>query len=110
MIFSLSALVAFYKGNALENDTIKNIRKHDGSEYDIIDTPKVLNWIHTLWQEYKEPNENECCDLMNKILSAQEVWDEDLNSITELAEKSGHYLHLILNKGIEKAIEESKLL
>lgn len=87
LTFSLSALIAFY------------IRKGSSRDYQLKDDESNLSFFNSL----KEMNLG---DIVNKTLSKQILWDEDLTLLPNFVEKVLEYLKIIADKGINSAVSE----
>ncbi|MBR8748610.1 Altronate oxidoreductase [Fusobacterium sp. DD29] len=91
LLFSLAALIRFYKGVRENGDSI-NLR----------DDAKFLDLYKKLWEtsDYKH--------IVTTILGMKEHWDIDLNEIPGMTDLVTQYLTSIDTKGIKEALKEVK--
>jgi tagaturonate reductase len=94
LIFSLAALILFYKNQYSINDRIE-LR-----EYQINDDPDVIGFFKEL------SNEINCRTIITKTLSNAYFWGTDLNKIDEMTEKVTEYYKSISMTGMRDAIIE----
>lgn len=91
LVFSLAAMIAYFKGEI------------QGECYKIQDDDWILDFYKKAWDE---------CDgrpisihqLVEKVLSLDKVWKRDLNEIPYLTLTVSHYLFLIEQVGMKKAV------
>lgn len=95
MAFSLGALICFYRG------------KRGDEIIPLNDEERFLKLYSEIWNNYDNTLEKSQ-EIAKKVLGYKEHWDRDLNEIPELTEIVGENIWLIMNKGIEVAIEELK--
>jgi tagaturonate reductase len=74
LIFSLAALIRFYKG------------EWNGEPIALNDTPEVLNFFKKVWSG------NDITIVAHRVLSNKEFWDMDLTTISGLEDKVKNYL------------------
>jgi len=74
LIFSLAALIRFYKG------------EWKGEPIALNDTPEVLSFFKKVWSG------NDCTIVAHRVLSNKEFWDLDLTTISGLEDKVKSYL------------------
>jgi len=103
LTFSLAALFAFYKGDAVHEGAL--IGNRNGNEYKIIDDLSVLNTFLDIWNQW-DGSKAELEAICLKLLGKEEWWECDLNSIAGLREKVSNYLFDIMTKGIENVLKD----
>lgn len=91
LLFSLAALIRFYKGIRENGDTIQ-----------LRDDRHHLDMYEDLWQENNYEN------IVKYVLGLKSHWDIDLNSVDGMAELVTKYLENIDKNGVERALEEVK--
>lgn len=92
LVFSLAALVAFYKGD------------RDGVQIDLKDDEDVIDLFKVLWANYDGTRlglEN----LVEKVLGYVKNWEMDLNKVDNLSRQVTDYLEVILEKGMQEAVK-----
>ena len=99
--FSMAALIAFYRGIKLENGKLSGVR--NGEVYSIQDDPHILEFFADLWSSYGVSGDMN--DLVYKVLSNQELWEQDLTTLPNFLQSVTDNLNTILNYGIKKAID-----
>jgi tagaturonate reductase len=92
LIFSLAALIIFYKHQKSNNDEIK-LREHR-----LNDDQEVINFFSDLRNEYNYE------EVVKLTLSNVKFWDTDLNQIEGITEKVTGYYHSISIQGMRNAI------
>lgn len=93
LVFSLAALMAFYKG-------------YRGSvAIELQDDEDILKLYKGVWDEYDQ-DKIELQEVVGQILAYKKNWKMDLNEIKSLKRKVTDYLSLILEQGMEKAIAQ----
>ena len=85
LLFSLAALIAFYKGD------------RNGEKITLNDNAEVLEFIKRQWAS------NEVESIVKNVLANDHFWGEDLTKIQGIVELVSNYLELILNKGMKEA-------
>ncbi|MDT7830353.1 tagaturonate reductase [Pricia sp. S334] len=93
IVFGLSALIRFYKGEA------------DGNPIPLKDDPKILSFFASKWKKY-DSDFLTLEDLSKSILCNTFIWNEDLTEIDGLAEKVAQNLGRIQSKGIRPALSD----
>jgi tagaturonate reductase len=93
LVFSLAALIRFYKG------------ERKGEEIKLRDTEEILELYKELWTNYDNTEEG-LRNIVKKVLGYEKNWGLDLNTIDGLTDKVTEYLINIEKKGINKAILE----
>lgn len=92
MVFSLSALLSFYKG------------KREKEVIPLEDDPTVLEWFTASWKSVA--NETMKVEqLVQRTLGKQEIWGMDLNEVVGLTDLVTEYLKQIEQSGMESALE-----
>lgn len=94
LVFGLAALVYFYKGE-FENGGYYGCRGDE--KYEIRDSESVLSFMNDAW--YGERT-------VNKILSNEDFWDENLTEIDGLENLVSDYLNEIKSCGVKAAAEK----
>ncbi len=92
LVFSLAAMIAYFKGET------------EGKCYNIQDDEWILEFYKEAWA---------ACDgrpisiyqLVEKVLSLDKVWKQNLNEIPNLTITVSHYLFLIQQVGMKKAVK-----
>lgn len=101
--FSLAALLALYQGT-IEGSTMKcRVQEED---FLMQDDLAALELMQEAWKTCDQSIES-ILTLVRHVFSQTEIWGQDLNEISGLAERVASDLHAILHEGIEKAIERS---
>lgn len=91
LLFSLAALIRFYKGVRENGDAIQ-----------LRDDRHHLDMYADLWQENNYEN------IVKSVLGLENHWDMDLNSVQGMTELVAKYLENIDKNGVKKALEEVK--
>ncbi|MGL5855714.1 MAG: tagaturonate reductase [Cetobacterium sp.] len=91
LLFSLAALIRFYKGVRENGDAIQ-----------LRDDRHHLDMYADLWQENNYEN------IVKSVLGLENHWDMDLNSVEGMTELVAKYLENIDKSGVKKALEEVK--
>lgn len=91
LLFSLAALIRFYKGVRENGDAIQ-----------LRDDRHHLDMYADLWQESNYEN------IVKSVLGLENHWDMDLNSVEGMTELVAKYLENIDKNGVKKALEEVK--
>ncbi|MCC3144066.1 tagaturonate reductase [Halanaerobium sp. Z-7514] len=103
LIFSLAALIAFYKGTEIEASELKAYR--EGKEYLIKDDQEALEFFAELWSKY-ENEKIELADLLNSVLAAKELWGRDLTELANLEASAFKQLKTIEKEGMKAALKK----
>ena len=93
LLFSLAALISFYKG------------ERDGEKIELADNPEYLELYSKLWDGY-DGSEEYLEHIVESVLGLKELWKQDLNEIEGLKDMVTKYLILIEDKGMEGALKE----
>lgn len=91
LLFSLAALIRFYKGIRENEDAIQ-----------LRDDKHHLDMYADLWEENNYEN------IVKSVLGLENHWDMDLNSVQGMTELVAKYLKNIDKNGVKKALEEVK--
>jgi len=87
LLFSLAALIAFYKGD------------RNGTEIVLKDNKETLDFFKNVW------NNNNFVEVTEQVLSNTSFWDTDLTQFDGFQEAVTTYLEDILNKGMKETLE-----
>ena len=90
LIFSLAALIRFYKGN------------REDKEIELKDDEYILDLYKELWDKNGDNYEK----IVESVLKLEKLWGRDLNKISGLSKKISEYLEIIDIKGMEIALKE----
>jgi tagaturonate reductase len=93
LVFSLAALISFYKG------------ERNGEKIDVSDDKEIMEIYCGLWGAYDGSEEN-LVKIVKEILALEKVWKMDLNKVEGLAEKVSDYLIKIEKLGMKEAFNE----
>lgn len=91
LLFSLAALIRFYKGVRENGDAIQ-----------LRDDRHHLDMYADLWKDNNYEN------IAKSVLGLESHWDMDLNSVQGMTELVAKYLENIDKNGVKKALEEVK--
>lgn len=106
--FSLAALVLFYKstGTGSDSASLTALRALDGRGYTIRDSPEVLEYFSSLWNERSCDSREDAESLMALVLKKEDYWGQDLSLIDGLAELTGSFLYSMVRKGVPSVMAE----
>jgi tagaturonate reductase len=93
LVFSLAALIAYYKGEA------------NGEKYKLQDDEWVLDFYKNAWSEC-DGSESSIYSLCESVLSLDKLWKQNLNDIPNLTTAVSDYLFLIEQVGMKQAIKK----
>lgn len=93
LVFSLAALIAFYKG------------ERNGAKIELSDNADILELYKNVWAKY-DGTDASVKTVVTEVLAYEKNWKKDLNKVEGLTEKVTGYLTSILNKGMKEAIKE----
>lgn len=93
LVFSLAALIRFYKG------------ERNGEAIALNDDAFVLDMYKKLWGEYSAAKLT-LEDIVKEVLANEKIWKMDLNKVPGLTEKVTKYLESIEKLGIKGALKE----
>ena len=82
LLYSLAALIRFYKG------------EWEGQPIALNDTPEIMTFFKTVWQK------NDPHTVVQKVLSNSDLWKTDLTMIAGLADKVEQHLKSLDSKKI----------
>ncbi|AEC01290.1 tagaturonate reductase [Parasphaerochaeta coccoides] len=103
LVFSLAALISFYRGTEREGTTLKGER--NGMTYPINDSPEVLDRFAGLYAEGGNP-QTMAVRLASGVLSESAWWGQDLTTVEGLEVLTAGYLEKIWTHGVRKTMEE----
>ncbi|MDR3594130.1 tagaturonate reductase [Clostridium sp.] len=93
LVFSLAALIEFYKG------------KRDKEDIKLADDKDILELYKELWSKYD--GGNQCLkDIVTSVLAYEKNWGMNLNEIPNLTDEVTRYLILIEKLGMKEAVKE----
>ncbi len=92
LVFSLSALIAFYRGD------------RNGETINLKDDEDIIELYKNLWTEYDGSRQG-LEILVEKVLGYERNWEMNLNEINGLHRRTTDYLELILEKGMKDAVD-----
>ncbi|MEH7118499.1 tagaturonate reductase [Neobacillus vireti] len=92
LVFSLAALIAFYKG------------KRGADDIHLEDDQDILDLFRQQWSAFDGTMES-VRTIVSHVLSFEKNWEMDLNAVPGLTDAVACYLYEIETKGMEKAIE-----
>ncbi len=93
LVFSLAALIAFYKG------------ERAGEQIDVKDDAEILALYKGLWSAYDGTRQS--LELIVKeVLGYEKIWEMNLNNIHGLHEQVTDDLEIILDKGMVEALRK----
>ena len=90
LLFSLAALIRFYKGD------------RDGEAIGLRDSEEILSMIKSLWE--KQATDGDYLALVQAVLAYESVWGEDLNANEGMAAQVADELAEIDQKGIKAVL------
>lgn len=93
LVFSLAALIAFYKG------------KRGNEEIALADSAEVLNDFQALWQACRG-TEEDLAQLTEGVLALERHWGQDLNQIPGLRDEAARCLVSIERLGMRQALAQ----
>ncbi|WP_299664985.1 tagaturonate reductase [uncultured Polaribacter sp.] len=88
LLFSLAALIAFYKGD------------RNGTKINLKDDAKVLDFFKKAWSD------NNIDEVVERIISNTDFWGTDLTKVKGLQHEVTKYLEIISKKGMRTALKE----
>ncbi len=92
LVFSLASLIAFYRG------------ERDGVKIELKDDADILSLYQNLWTAYDGTRQG-IEKIVEEVLGYEKNWEMDLNKIDGLHQKTTDYLEMILEKGMEEAVQ-----
>ncbi|MFD2587370.1 tagaturonate reductase [Croceitalea marina] len=93
IVFSLSALLLFYKGNV------------NGQKIPLKDDASVLEFFKQAWKENTD-EDNMLSAFVKKVLGKNELWGEDLNKVEGLAQMVEQNLSGMMGEGIKEYMKK----
>ncbi|AOY76069.1 tagaturonate reductase [Clostridium formicaceticum] len=93
LIFSLAALIVFYKG------------ERDGQAIPLADDADILNQSRELWKGY-DGSEGYLEHIVTTILANEKIWKKDLNQVEGLTKLVTKYAFAIEKQGMKAALQE----
>lgn len=96
LIFSLAALIAFYRGTEISDGAL--IGNRSGCEYKINDDMVVLETFQGLWNRFDGSKEG-TAELVRHMLSRTDFWGTDLTNIKDFSDSVADYLYDIIESG-----------
>ncbi|WP_003542254.1 tagaturonate reductase [Desulfotomaculum nigrificans] len=102
--FSLAALMAFYRGNRIEDNTLLAIRQK--GDYKVKDNKEALEFFVETWSTFDSTDGEFLKEVVQKVLGNSLMWGMDLNNIPELTDKVTVYLQDIINLGMTEAVQK----
>lgn len=91
MVFSLAALIAYYRGGFA------------GRTVDVQDEPGIIEVFQDAWSKY-DGRRASIDEVVEAVLSSQRCWRENLIEVEGLAEQVGDYVFAVETRGVEKAV------
>jgi tagaturonate reductase len=95
-LFSLAALMAFYKGERNVNGTVETI--------DLKDDQWALDFFKAEWQGF-DGSKSACEKITKDFLGLEKHWEMDLNKLNGVTEFVANALYEIETKGMREAIK-----
>jgi tagaturonate reductase len=92
LVFSLAAMIAYFKGEA------------NGEEYQVQDDDWILDFYKEAWAKC-DGRPISIYNLCENVLGLDQVWKQNLNDIPNLTITVSHYLFLITQVGMKKAVK-----
>jgi tagaturonate reductase len=103
LTFSFAALIAFYKGKEIINNSLVGLR--DGEEYNITDDLDVLQFFQSEWDNCD--NSLEDIDILVKnVCQKTDYWGIDLSTVGEFSNIISNHLHNIVSNGVYSELKE----
>lgn len=92
LVFSLAAMISYFKG------------ENNGNTYSVQDDQWIVDFYKKAWAEC-DGRPISIFQLVEKVLKLENVWKRDLNEIPNLTITVSHYLFLIQQVGMKKAVK-----
>ncbi|HKJ43735.1 MAG TPA: tagaturonate reductase [Sunxiuqinia sp.] len=92
LVFSMAAMISYFKG------------KTEGNTYKVQDDQWILDFYKEAWDAC-DGRPISIYELVEKVLSLEKVWKQNLNEIPNLTMTVSHYLFLITQVGMKKAVK-----
>ncbi|RII34517.1 tagaturonate reductase [Clostridium chromiireducens] len=93
LVFSLAALIEFYKG------------KRGKEDIQLADDEDILELFKGLWSNYDGTKEG-LNKIVTSVLAYEKNWGSDLNDIPNLTDEVSRYLEIIEKVGMKEAVKE----
>jgi tagaturonate reductase len=93
LLFSMAALMHFYRGNSCGRQTPVN------------DSPEIMDFFKNLWAKY-DSKAITMADVAKEILSQVSFWKQDLNQIPGFTSELQKQMEIIESKGVAAALAE----
>jgi len=93
LVFSLAALIEFYKGKRGEEDI------------QLADDEDILELFKGLWSNYDGAKEG-LNKIVTSVLAYEKNWGSNLNNIPNLTDEVSRYLEIIEKVGMKEAVKE----
>jgi tagaturonate reductase len=103
LTFSLAALIAVYQKGQMEGTGMRATR--DKGEFIMKDDASVLEFFVAVWLQY-DGSRDGAFKVAEAVLENLALWDQDLNRVNGLTEKTADYLHQITSDGIQVTISK----
>lgn len=101
LVFSLAALINFYRGTEIQDNQL--LAERNGESYSVRDDIKVLEFFADLWGRYIKGEIN-LEKLALEVLGEQSFWEQDLNEVPGLRASLTEYLKSIEKKGLKNSL------
>jgi tagaturonate reductase len=101
LIFSLAALIAFYRGTEIRNN--KLVGHRDGAEYFIQDDPETLDFFRDNWERF-EAGKLPLIELTGNVLTR--FWPEGIKEYPQIISAVSEYLDSICHTGITVGVKQ----
>lgn len=92
LVFSLAAMISYFKG------------ENNGTSYPVQDDQWIMDFYKEAWAEC-DGRPISIYQLVEKVLKLEKVWKRDLNEVPNLTLTVSHYLFLIQQVGMKKAVK-----
>lgn len=103
LTFSLAALIAVYRGGIVNGSNMT--ARRDKSEFIMKDDLPTLEFFAEKWRQF-DGNQDGAQKLTQVILANRSLWDQDLNLVDGLTQKTAQYLHQIVCDGIQATLDQ----
>jgi tagaturonate reductase len=91
LVFSMAAMIAYFRGES------------DGVKYSVQDDQWIKDFYKEAWAEC-DGRPISIYNLCEKVLGLEKVWKQNLNDVPNLTITVSHYLFLITQVGMKKAV------
>ena len=106
LAFALAALIAFYRGDQLENGALRGSR--GGEPYEIRDDLAVLEFFANAWPAAAASGATRqaCAELVSCLLARQDFWGREATELVpEFGAAVSDHLHAICSLGVRPALD-----